>query len=411
MQQLFVGPDTARILRAGPLGEHIDGFVAVLGAGGYVPGSIQTKVLVAAQLGRWLRRRGLGIRDLDEARVSEFLRCRRRRYRGYPAAQTALVQLLGHLRTIGVLARVVVLRERGTTALIEERYATYLREERGLAPATLINYWALVQRFLGDRFDKGPVRLAQLEASDITRFMLRHAHAMSPGRAKLLVTALRSFLRFLFVRGETAMDLTAAVPTVADWRRAKLPKYIPIEDVYRIVGACNRRTATGRRDYAVLLLLARLGLRASEVVQLTLDDIDWEAGELIVHGKGGRHDRLPLPADVGRALVEYLRRDRRCCTSRRVFVCARAPRDGVAGASTICTIVRRAIARTGLQTPSRGAHMLRHSLATELLRRGAALSEIGELLRHRNPDTTMLYAKVDLGALREIAPPWPGGGS
>jgi integrase/recombinase XerD len=411
MQQLCVGPETARILRAGPLGQHIDGFVDVLRATGYVPGSIQTKVLVAAQLGRWLGRRGLGIRDLDEACVTEFLRQRRRRHRGHRAARAALVQLLRHLRTIGVLARVVVSRERSTTALIKERYATYLREERGLAPATLINYLALVDRFLGDRFGQGPVRVAQLQAHDVTRFVLRRAHTMSPRRAKLLVTALRSFLRFLFLRGDTVTDLTAAVPTVANWRHATLPKFIPIEDVYRLVGACNQRTATGRRDYAVLLLLARLGLRAGEVAQLTLDDIDWEAGELIVHGKGGRHDRLPLPADVGRAVVEYLRRDRQRCTSRRVFLCARAPRDGVAGASTICTIVRRAIARTGLQTPSRGAHLLRHSLATELLRRGAALSEIGELLRHRSPDTTMLYAKVDLGALREIAPPWPGGGS
>jgi site-specific recombinase XerD len=293
--------------------------------------------------------------------------------------------------------------------LIEQQYATYLREERGLAQATLINYLALVDRFLLDRFGKGPVRLGQLAARDVTRFVLRRAYTMSPGRAKLLVTALRSFLRFLFLREETAIDLTASVPMVADWRLAKLPKFIPAEDVQRLLRACDRHSATGRRDYAVLVLLARLGLRASEVVQMTLEDIDWTAGELIVRGKGARHDRLPLPADVGEAVVQYLRGDRPRCPSRRVFICAKAPRRGFEGSSTVCTIVRRAIARAGLQTPSRGAHLLRHSLATDLLRRGGSLAEIGELLRHRSPDTTVLYAKVDLGALREVAQPWPGG--
>jgi site-specific recombinase XerD len=374
---------------------------------GHEPASIHDKVLLAAQLGRWLEHRRLGVRDLDEDRVHEFLRCRGRRYRPRRGALTTFVQLLRHLRTVGELVPLVVPLKHDTAAIIEEQYATYLREERGLAHATLINYLGLVDRSLLDRFGKGPMRLAQLRARDVTRFVLRRAHTMSPGRAKLLVTALRSFLRFGFVRGETPIDLTASVPTVADWRLAKLPKFIPAKDVQRLLRACDRRTATGRRDYAVLILLARLGLRASEVVQMRLEDIDWEAGELIVRGKGARHDRLPLPADVGRALVQYLRRDRPRCPSRRVFICAKAPRQGFAGPSTICTIVRRAIVRAGLRTPSRGAHLLRHSLATDLLRRGGSLAEIGELLRHRSPDTTALYAKVDLGALRELAQPWP----
>lgn len=410
MQQLFVGSETAHVLRAGPLGEHVDGFVEGLRSAGYEPRSIEAKVLVVAQLDRWLARRGREVRDLDEGRVAEFLRLRRRQYRAH-GAQAALLQLLRHLRTTGALPPTVAsVKCGGPAALIEQQYATYLREERGLAQATLINYLALVDRFLLDQFGKGPVRIGQLAAHDLTRFVLRRAYTMSPGRAKLLVTALRSFLRFLFLRGETAIDLSASVPTVADWRGAKLPKFIPAEEVQRLLRACDRYSATGRRDYAVLVLLARLGLRASEVVQLTLEDIDWTAGELIVRGKGARHDRLPLPADVGEALVEYLRRDRPRCPSRRVFICAKAPRRGFEGPSTVCTIVRRAVARAGLRTPSRGAHLLRHSLATELLRRGGSLAEIGELLRHRSPDTTLLYAKVDLGALREVAQPWPGGG-
>jgi site-specific recombinase XerD len=316
--------------------------------------------------------------------------------------------LLHYLRKGGVLSPAVVGVKCGRTTEVEGQYATYLREERGLARPTPVNYLPFVHRFLVDRFGRGQVRLAQLEAGDVTRFVLRRAHTMSPGRAKLLVTALRSFLRFLFFRGETAIDLTPAVPTVADWRLATVPKFISAEDVRRLLGACNRQSATGRRDYAVLLLLARLGLRASEVVQMVLEDIDWEAGELTIRGKGCRRDRIPIPRDVGDALVDYLRRDRPRCASRRVFICAKAPRRGFAGPVAICTIVKQAIVRAGLRTPTKGAHLLRHSLATDLLRRGASLDEIGELLRHRSLDTTVLYAKVDLGSLREVAQPWPG---
>lgn len=408
MKQLFVGSETARVLRAGPLGECVDGFVEVLVSTGYERASIHAKVLVAAQLGRWLEGRGHVVHDLDDHRVREFLRWRRRRYREHRGVEATLMQLLRHFRVAAVLPPAAVTVKRGPLAVMEEQYATYLREERGLARATLVNYLPLINRFLVDRF-KGPVGFQRLKADDVTGFVLRRAPSMGPGRAKLLVTALRSFLRFLFLRGETAMDLTAAVPTVADWRLAKVPKFIPAEDVQRLLRACDRRSPTGRRDYAVLLLLARLGLRASAVVQMTLDDIDWEAGEMVIRGKGRRHARLPIPTDVGDALAEYLRRDRPHGTSRRVFICAKAPRRGFAGPVAISTIVRRAIDRAGLQTPTKGAHLLRHSLATDLLRRGASLDEIGDLLGHRSPDTTVLYAKVDLGSLREVAQPWPGG--
>lgn len=411
MQELYVGPETARLLRGGPLGQHVDGFVEALGALGYERASIHSKVLLVAQFGRWLERCGLGVGDLDDDRVHEFVGWRRRRYRAHRGVQTTLVQLLRHLRGTGQVLPSVEATERGPTAAIEEQYATYLREERGLVRATLVNYMPLVNRFLVDRFGKGPVQVAQLKACDVTRFVLRRAQTMSLRRAKLLVTALRSFLRFLFLRGETATDLAASVPTVAKWRLARVPQFIPAQDVHRLLRACDRATATGRRDYAVLLLLARFGLRASEVVHMTLDDIDWEAGELTIRGKGRRHDRIPIPADVGRALVEYLRRDRRPCTSRCVFIRAKAPLRGFAGPVAICTIVRRAIDRAGIDTPTKGAHLLRHSLATDLLRRGASVEEIGQLLRHRSADTTVLYAKVDLRSLRQVAQPWPGGGA
>ena len=251
--------------------------------------------------------------------------------------------------------------------------------------------------------------LAGVGASDVTRFVVQQAQRLGPGRTKLLVTALRSLLRFLHLTGRTRTDLARCVPRVADWRHAHLPKYIPAADVQRLLRSCDLRRAAGRRDHAVLLLIARLGLRACEVVRLTLDDLDWKAGEVLVRGKGSRLDRLPLPREVGDALVTYLRDARPCGVSRHVFLCARAPRRGFSNSSTVSTIVRRAIERAGLQPPGMGAHLLRHSLATTLLRRGAPLAEIGSLLRHRSPDTTALYAKVDLASLRELALPWPGG--
>jgi site-specific recombinase XerD len=226
-----------------------------------------------------------------------------------------------------------------------------------------------------------------------------------------MVGALRSFFRFLRWRGDIVIDLASTVPRVADWRLSSLPKSLPAGEVERLIMSCRQATVTGQRDYTVLLLLARLGLRAGEVVALTLDDIDWDAGELKVRGKGGREDRLPIPRDVGRAMTVYLRHGRpRDCTTRRFFVRRKAPLRGFASSVAVCTIVRRALERAGIASPRKGAHLLRHSLATEMLRKGAPLAEIGEVLRHRLVDTTAIYAKVDLVALRALAPPWPAGG-
>jgi site-specific recombinase XerD len=222
-----------------------------------------------------------------------------------------------------------------------------------------------------------------------------------------MATALRSFFRFLFQDGQTDGDLARAIPAVPQWRLAEVPKYLEPEEVERVLRACQRDTTGGRRDQAILLLLARLGLRASEVIALELDDIDWRAGVLTVRGKGCSHDSLPLPADVGQALASYLRHHRPPCTTRRLFVRTRAPHRGLANPSSLSTIVTRALKRAGLRPAFTGAHVLRHSLATGMLRSGASLDEIGEVLRHRAADTTAIYAKVDVRGLRSLALPWP----
>lgn len=226
-----------------------------------------------------------------------------------------------------------------------------------------------------------------------------------------MVTVLRSFFRFLYQRGHITSDLASAVPSVANWRLSQIPKSLRPDQVERLLASCDRQTPIGRRDYAILLLLARLGLRAGEVVALTLEDLDWETGVFTVHGKGNRREQLPLPEDVGEALVDYLRHSRPPCSSRRVFIRQRAPRQGFSSSAAIDDVVRRALARAGLNPPFKGAHLLRHSLATRMLGSGASLAEIGDILRHCCPETTQIYAKVDLSALRALAPPWPGGAS
>jgi len=289
-------------------------------------------------------------------------------------------------------------------------YEQYLRDVRALASATIVNYVPFVRGFLTDRFGNGRVRLSRLSACDVVRFVQRQAPQLHLRRAKLLTTALRSFLRYARYRGEVALDLAAAVPVVANWSMPLIPRAIAPDHVRQLLASIDRHTAIGRRDYAIVLLLARLGLRSSEVALLELDDIDWKTGQLSVHGKRGQRSELPLPVEVGKAIAAYLRRGRPRSTSRRVFLRSKAPIRGFLSQCAIGSIVRHALQRAGIKAPTTGAHQFRHGLATEMLRQGASLREIGEVLGHRHPQTTMIYTKVDLDALRTLALPWPGGG-
>lgn len=397
----------AQRLRAGSLGDHIVTFATLLADRGYATSSTKEFLRLVADLGHWLARRQLRAEDLDERGIVQFLRHRRRRGRMARSNGATLRALLGLLRDIGVVRPVAPAAESALDR-IEHAFDQYLLQERGVGAAGRANYVPVVRRLLSRRFGTRAVKLGTLGPEDVTQFVVHEVRTLGPARAKLTMTALRSFLRWLHQRGDTPTNLGGVVPRVADWRLATLPKSIASEQVERVLKACNRESIVGRRDYAILLVLARLGLRAGEVVAMDLDDVDWEAGELVVRGKGGRRDRLPLPRDVGAAVAAYLRRGRPICSTRRVFVRARAPLRGFANSIAICTIVERALTRAGLNPPRKGAHLLRHSLACTMLRRGASLAEIGEILRHRSPDTTAIYAKVDVAALRALAPAWPG---
>lgn len=399
-------------LRAGLLSDHISTLAGVLASRGYARVTIEEHIRLVADLGLWLDRRRLALTDLDERLVVRFLDHLRRRGRRARSNGAKLTAALEELRGAGVLSPRTTNTEIGASPInrVALDFMRYLFDQRGLNATTRANYAADVRRLLTRCFHDGPVKLDELCPEDISRFITHEAQRVSLGRAKGIVSALRSFLRWLHQRGDTDTDLAGCVPAVSGWRLATLPKSIAPEQVEILLQHCDRATVVGRRDYAILLLLARLGLRAGEVVGLELDDIDWEAGEIVVRGKGGRFDRLPLPPDVGVALAAYLREGRPSCSTRRVFVRVIAPCRGFAGSAAICVIVRHALNRAGIESSRTGAHVLRHTLATTMLNRGASLAEIGEVLRHRSLDATAIYAKVDLAALRTLAPSWPQAG-
>jgi site-specific recombinase XerD len=401
-------PGTAAEPPAGDLlATHLDSFVATLQRLGYAHSTVREQQRLLRDLARWLRRQDLGLAHLHEPVADRFLEKRRREGRLRGGDASTVRHFLEHLREEGAIRSPEPAADESPLATLRRQYANHLEKERGLAAVTVAGYWPFIRRLLVERFGDGPIHVQALAPDDIARFLLRHARSGSPKVAKLMVAALRSFFRFLFLHGRTESDLAGAIPTVPEWRLAEVPKYLEPEEVERVLRACQRDTAVARRDHAIVLLLARLGLRASEVIALELDDIDWRAGVLTVRGKGGSHDSLPLPADVGEALANYLRHHRPPCTTRRLFIRTKAPHRGLAHPSSLSTIVCRALKRAGLRPALMGAHVLRHSLATGMLRSGASLDEIGEVLRHRAANSTEIYAKVDVRGLRSLALPWP----
>ncbi len=345
---------TIERLRGGLFGPHLDSFIATLAQSGYAGETVQKRLRLLNAFDRWFGQRGLILCNLNEAVVSLFLEERRAGgHLGHGDPQ-AVRGFLDHLRASGVVRSPEPVRDESPLTILGRQYEDYLKKERGLSPVTIAHHWHFARRLIVGRFGDGPIRVRDLAADDISRFLLRHARSGSPAMAKMMVTALRSFFRFLFLSGQTATNLAEAVPTVPQWRSAELPKYLTPEEVERIIGACERDSRAASRDRAILLLLARLGLRAGEVIALELHDVDWRAGELRVRGKGGRHASLPLPADVGEALVSYLRHHRPPCSTRRLFVLSKAPYRGFAHPTSLSSIVRRAINRAGVHAPFKG---------------------------------------------------------
>jgi integrase/recombinase XerD len=391
----------------GPLAPYVDGLRAELERLGYTPLTAAAHVRLVAHLSRWLARHGLEASGLTPATVDAYFA--ERRAAGYVGHVTgrALQPLLGYLQRLGVVPPPVPVAPTSPMERLLARYRDYLTTERGLAQTTADLNVRMVRPFLTGqaRMRQGRVDLEHLTAAEVAAFVVAQGR-QRPKSVKRMVTALRSLLGFLHVEGIVDQPLATAVPSVAGWTQTGLPKALDAEQVAALLACCDKRTATGRRDLAVLTLLVRLGLRAGEVAALRLDDIDWRRGEITVRGKGNRRDRLPLPADVGERIVAYLGDGRPESTQdRAVFVRAQAPYRALTS-NAVTTVVVAAGRRAGLGVI--GAHRLRHSAATTMLRSGGSLTEIGQTLRHIRPLTTAIYAKVDLQALRQLARPWPG---
>ena len=347
--------------------------------------------------------------DLDERMVERYLRYRGGKQSIQPGDRAALKRWLSVLRDAGSIAP-AVLRPITSQDQIFEEFGDYLRRERGLAPKSIVRHQPFIRRFLHEVCPAGVGDLGRISQEEVIRYIERHARDWSAGSGKAMCWSLRAFLRYLHHRGLNPLALAGCVPSIRQWKLASLPTYLSTAQVQKVLHGCDRATAMGRRDYAILMMLAKLGLRANEVTTLTLDDVDWRSGEMLVRAKGRQRARMPIPPDVGAAVVAYLRDGRPKSSCRRLFLRTLAPNVGFASGCAITMIAKTALERAGIHGYAhQGAHIFRHSLATELLRSGATLSEIGQLLRHESHDTTRIYAKVDIDALRTLSLPWPGG--
>jgi site-specific recombinase XerD len=389
----------------GPLAPFADAYRVELRERGYTVRSTVCELRQVARLSCWLAAGGLAAADLSGVRVDEFLVWQRAegRYRSH-WSRPGLRCLLDVLRGLGVLAMEEPAAAGSPADELLVGFERYLLAERGLAAGTVVLYLACVRRFVeGMAPDPG---LAGLVAGDVTAAVLRECESVSVSAAQNFVSGLRSFLRFCFVEGLAHTDFSQAALLVRGRQSSRLPRGIRRADARALLGSCDRRVALGRRDYAIIVLLLRLGLRRGEVAGLTLDDIDWRAGELVVRGKGSRVDRLPLPADVGQAIAAYLRRGRPRSSRREVFLRAKAPYDPIAS-GTVASTVRRACRRAGIAEV--GSHRLRHTAACEMVQANVPLYRIGQVLRHQSLQSTAIYARVDVERLRLLAAPWPAG--
>lgn len=396
--------DLSWVRVGGPLEPFADGFAAELARQGYTPNSARLQMGLVAHLSRWLAAEGQGVAALGGVAIEAFLVARRDA--GYTShlSGKALAPLLAYLRALGALPAVPVAPAVGPVEVLLACYRRYLEVERGLVCEAARGYVDKVRPFLDGRPDG--LDLADLDAGEVIAFVVARCPQLRSSSAKLTVVALRSLLVYLHVEGLISRPLAGAVPSVASWRLAGLPKGLEPTEVRLLLASCERQTANGRRDFAILTMLVRLGLRSGEVAALELDDIDWRAGEIVVQGKGRRSERLPLPADVGQAIAAYLHDGRpKGAAGRAVFIRVKAPWRALTGGG-VGQVVAAASRRAGLGEIH--AHRLRHTAATEMLRAGASLPEVGQVLRHRRALTTAIYAKVDREALRTIARVWPG---
>jgi integrase/recombinase XerD len=396
-------------LRDGPTGTLFEGFAQALCQMGYAEITTRRQLRAAEHLLYWTDRKGLPIRELNERSLAQFgrhlgrCRCPHYGHADRPKILRGARAFLKHLRDARIITTPVI-KQSVDDPVLRLAFSHWMRQQRGTCEATLANYGHHIRELLNQLGEKP----SRWDAHNLRAFVLQKSRACGWAAAKTCTTALRGFVRFLIADGQCAVDLDAAIPTVAHWRLAALPRYLQPDDVERLIASCDHTSPVGRRDRAILLLVARLGLRAGDIVHLRLSDIDWRHAWIHVCGKNCRQTRLPLTQEVGHAIATYVQHGRPQTTTDTLFVRCRAPFRAFGSHCAVTTIVSQALSRAGVVRPSRGAaHLLRHSVATSMLGEGASLQDIAAILRHRSIQTTQIYAKVDVTALRPIAQPWP----
>jgi len=396
------------------LGSNADAYVRTLSDRGYALPTISIYLESVAHFAHWCARRRIDLREINEGAAERFLnrhlpicRCALRCQRSRHSVRAALAHLLDLLRTEG---RITPKRSPDPTAIVGEicRFGHYLTQVCGLSPATCSVRLQRVRAFLLDGFATGRIRISTLKPADVIRFLAKYTQGWAASSKRAAGDSLRSYFRFKALQGEHTAALSAAIPTVAQWRMARLPKGISVDQLNRLLKAFDRTSATGKRDYAITRCFVDLGLRTTEVARLRLEDIDWRQGLVRISGKGRRVDVLPLPQATGRAIVDYLRSGRPQTSIRALFMPHRPPLNTPATPCVVRAAVRYAATRCGVERCFHGPQVLRHTLAQRLVQGGTPLKQIADLLRHRSLDTTTIYAKVDLPALNRVALPWPG---
>lgn len=410
MEHFFKDNRTLTRLNQSSLSAHLRILAKQLVAEGYSPEPACKMIKVVADFGVWLTHKHVSVQQITAQHTEGFLRSRARKRRPKLSDRPALKRLL---RIVEEQQRFnvcgPVLSQSNLADTLCDEFSTYLQKVRGLSCRTVSTYRYIAHRFLTHCLAGVAASLSGLRTQDIIEFVTQQAGVLGPKRASLTICAVRSFLQFARVQDYVSCDLRASVPKVPGRSLSTVSKALPMEQVVKVLCSCNSSSPRGRRDYAIILLLARLGLRANEVASLTLDDINWHEASITICGKARCISKLPIPTDVGEALVDYLKMGRPQTTSRAVFFRVKAPLTALNNATAIGHVVERTLSRARIDCPRKGAHLFRHSLATEMLREGASLGEIGEVLRHRSPQSTMIYASVDLLSLRKLAAPWPGG--
>lgn len=408
MERFFTKPEQILELGGGPLERYLKLFATALHDDGYSLSTGRFQLQVFGDFSRWLQANSVASEQVTRSHKATYIKYRDQLTLGKRAdAEAALNRILDFLKGLEIIPPEP---QKPLTELekLAEEYADYLQRQRGLAKGTVVAYRRTALRFLefladGDKFDS-----STLNGPNILGFAQQQASSDRKSKSGDVLKALRSFLRFAHHKGYANTELADFVPRVANWSLSTIPKSVSPAQVEKVLSNCDRTTAYGKRDYAILLLLARLGLRVGEVVSLSLDDISWETGTLIVRGKSGPRT-MPLPKDVGEAVAQYLSEVRPPTKSRVVFFRLRPPIRAMKSQESICGVVRRAMMQARIESNNRGAHQFRHGLATELLRKGASIPEIGEILGHQKMESTMIYAKVDLKSLQKLAKRWPGG--